>query len=73
MVRIGDPEKLKFALSALTDAIRFDPTMVEAYIARSTVWAERGERGKAREDLEAARQLGGDDALIDGLLEKLGQ
>lgn len=52
--------ELELAIENYTKAIALKPDYVDAYYNRGGAWLRLGERGKAKVDLETARNLGND-------------
>ena len=59
------------AVSAYDRLVELRPQDPEAYLARARAQAEHGVPGRARADLEKARELGGDQARIDAAIDQL--
>ncbi|MFH1097792.1 MAG: tetratricopeptide repeat protein [Candidatus Desantisbacteria bacterium] len=54
----GSYHELKKAISLFSEAIKHDPTFVDAFLARAMVYLEMGMNDEARVDLETARKIG---------------
>lgn len=59
------------AVGAYDRLVELRPADPEAYLSRARAQAENGLPGRARADLEKARELGGDKARIDAALDQL--